>query len=85
MIPTENVPYTDKLRIIPETEMTYEGLDPIVGYIVQKWYGFKWPFGFWITNTDIGIQQTEDQAITKCIEHYSMRPVVDDHEYLHIV
>lgn len=74
-------PYTTKLRIVPQTHFDEFSQDVIECYLVQRWYGFSWPFGFWITNTDIGQHATEIQAIEACIEYYGERPVVDDFEF----
>lgn len=78
------IQYTDKLRVICNTTVNSHGEDIIDKWIVQKWYGWSWPFGLWITNTDIGDCTSEEQANAKCRSVYGLAPVVDDVDYLNL-
>lgn len=78
------IQYSDKIRVICNTIVNEQGEDIINKYIVQKWYGWSWPFGIWLTNTNIGDCETEEQANAKCRSVYGLAPVVDDVDYLNM-
>ncbi len=76
---TPKAPLNDRLRVIPQTYINPDTLlEVIEGYFVQKYYGFRWPFGFWITDTDIGTVGSETEAVQQCVTRHHCRPVIDD-------
>lgn len=75
----DKAPLSDRLRVIPQTYIDPDTLLEIIeGYFVQKWYGFRWPFGLWVTDTDIGTVGSETEAIERCVNRHKCRPLIDD-------
>lgn len=80
----QTAPYTDKLRIIPKTHLDDNGEDVIEGYFVQKWKGWSWPFGLWVTDHRIDVVANEQAAIDLCVYYYNTQPIVDDSDYQYV-
>ena len=52
-------------------------VDMVVQHVVQKWFGFRKPFGLWLTATVGGKvlgAKTEKDAVSLAVRHFGVKP-----------